>query len=89
MKNNGQTTENNRDSGILSSPISFLHSGRYTWDNATLHDRGAFSLYELSRSNNTTNSNLLYTGYTYLETQAQINRGHGFAARFQILHHSH
>ena len=86
MKNEGES----RDSGILSSPLSFLRSGLFIWDNANPEGRSGAGLYWYLRSANTTSSNDLYFYDTYLNPQHNYSRGVGFAVRcVQILHHSH
>ena len=81
MKNNSQTSEDNRDSGLLSSPLSFLRSGYFYWGNAGLNDRGGSGNYWSLRSNSTTNSYYLYFNNTGLNPQYSNNRGNGFAVR--------
>ena len=81
MKNNGDTTEDNRDSGILSNPLSFLRSGYFYWNYAGLNNRGGHGYYWSLRSANTTNSNSLYFYGTNLSPQSNSNRGNGFAVR--------
>ena len=90
MKIQGQTEEDNRDSGVLSSPLSFLRSGVFGWRVADLSSRGGGGYYWSLRSANTTYSNYLYFSNTFLNPQDIGNRGYGFAVRcVQILHHSH
>ena len=94
MKNTGQTEEDNRDSGLLSNPLSFLRSGRFYWNSAGLGSRGIYGDYWSLRSYSTTDSNELYLGNTSLNPYANDHRGFGYAVRcesgpLQILHHSH
>ena len=90
MKSNSQTSEDNRDSGLLSSPLTFLRSGSFTWNGAILSYRSNYGYYWSLRSANTISSNILSFNYTYLNTQNLGYRGDGFAVRcVQILHHSH
>ena len=81
MKNSGQTSEDNMDSGALSSPLSFLHSGDYWYVSAYLDDRGRFGFYWIPRSDTTSSSNGLYFSNVYLNPQYFTNRGSGFAVR--------
>ena len=82
MKNEGQTSEDNMDSGILSSPLSLLRNGGYFSANtAGQSDRGGYGYYWSLRSANTTGSNALDFGNTYLGPQYGSNRGIGFAVR--------
>ena len=81
MKRNGQTEENNRDSGVLSSPLSFLRSGNFSWSSASLGNRGSFGDYWSLRSANTTASSEAYLGYANLALQSSDARGYGFAVR--------
>ena len=81
MKNQGQTTEDNRDSGLLSNPLSFIHSGGFYWYNAGLRYRGGLGNYWFLRSHSTTYSYNLYFGSTYLGPQYYDYHGYGFAVR--------
>ena len=93
MKNSGQTQEDNRDSGVISSPLSFLRSGDFDYASAGQGNRSAAGLYWSLRSANTTYSNYLLFGDTGLVPQYNFYRGYGFAVRcvalLQILHQSH
>ena len=77
MKN----SENERDSGVLSNPLSFLRSGSFGWSFAGLSNRGGGGDYGSLRSANTTNSNNLYFSNTYLTPQNYSSRGNGLAVR--------
>ena len=81
MKVNGETTEDNRDSGVLSSPLSFLRSGYFGWNFAGLDGRGGSGYYWSLRSGSATYSGYLYFDSTYLSPQDYGNRGNGFAVR--------
>ena len=84
MKNDGQTEEDNRDSGVLSNPLSFLRSGAFYSDYAGLNDRdyrGHVGNYWFLRSADTTGSNLLSFYGTFLGPQGSYGRGSGFAVR--------
>ena len=81
MKTQGQTTEDNRDAGLLSNPLSFLHNGLFDWSYAGIWGRGIVGNDWSLRSANTTNSNLLYFHSTYLPPQDNSTRGYGFAVR--------
>ena len=90
MKNDGQTTENDRDSGVLSSPLSFLHSGYFYWNSAGRGNRDSYGRYWSPRSTGITVSNSLGFSNAFLSSQNYNDRGYGFAVRcVQILHHSH
>ena len=90
MKNSGQTQEDNRDSGVISSPLSFLRSGDFDYASAGQGNRSAAGLYWSLRSDNTTASNFLGFVNTFLNPQNSNSRGFAFAVRcVQILHHSH
>ena len=88
MKNNTQTTENNRDSGVLSNPISFLRSGNLYWSGAFPNNRGEYGYYWLPSSYSDIYANYLRFDNTNLNPQGIDPRGFGFAA-LQILHYSH
>ena len=77
MKNEGEE----RDSGLLSSPLSFLRSGLFYWGLAGLGNRGGVGYYWSLRSANTTVSNNLYFNSTDLFPQSNGHRGYGFAVR--------
>ena len=77
MKNEGDE----RDSGVLSNPLSFLRSGSFGWSFAGLSNRGGGGDYWSLRSANTTNSNNLYFSNTYLTPQNYSSRGNGLAVR--------
>ena len=81
MKNNGDTTEDNRDSGILSNPLSFLRSGIFYWSSADPYDRGGSGYYWSLRSATTTHSCNLNFGSTGLNPQNLNDRGNGYAVR--------
>ena len=81
MKNNSQTSEDNRDSGVLSNPISFVRSGDFDWYRAALGGRNSFGSYWSLRSTNTTFSNGLDVGNTQMNPQYNNARGYGFAVR--------
>ena len=91
MKNTGQAPEvNSKDSGILSSPLSFLRNGIYAWIFGGPDYRGGLGYYWSLRSANTAYSNSLYFSLTVLYPQLIYDRGMGFAVRcVQILHQSH
>ena len=83
MENNSQTSEDNRDSGLLSSPLSFLRSGLFYWSVAGLNSRGGSGdgYYWFLRSYSTTFSSNLYFHNTNLNPQSSNYRGNGFAVR--------
>ena len=86
MKNEGEE----RESGLLSNPLSFLRSGYFAWVSASLGNRGGYGYYWSLRSANTTYSNSLRFSSTLLNPQNSNDRGSGFAVRcVQILHRSH
>ena len=81
------------DSGILSTPLSFLHSGYLGWEVADLYARGVHSNYWTLRSESATFSSILYSNNISLVPQTRAYQGNGDAVRcvatLQILHHSH
>ena len=82
MKSNGQTSEDSRDSGALSRPLSFVHNGSLRWDNASRYVRGEHGLYWLSpRSNSIGNSYNLNLGNLYLVMANTTKIGDGLAVR--------
>ena len=82
MKNNGETTENNRDSGLLSNPLSFLRNGGYfAWYDIGIYDRGGRGYYWSLRSTSTTLSNYLDFYSSSLNSLLYYDRGSGFAVR--------
>ena len=77
MKNtDGETS---RDSGVLSSPLSFLRSGHFYLVGTGLDARGGSGNYWSLRSGSTTGSNNLYFVSTALDPQGNDSRGFGFA----------
>ena len=83
MKNVWQTG-NNQDSGVLSNPLSFLHSGYFRWSNADLINRGWNGSYWSFRSTDDTRSYLLAFSDILLASQHNDYRGNGFAVRFVV-----
>ena len=82
MKNDGQTIETDRDSGVLSNPLSFLRSGYFGWNHAGLYSRGGYSGYWSNRSNSTNYSDSLILDSARLNPQNTYeSHGGGFAAR--------
>ena len=81
MNNNGETAEDNRDSGVLSNPLSFLHSGSFVWYGASLNLRGSYGFYWLLQSTNTTYSGYLRLDDKYLSPLNGNDRANGFAVR--------
>ena len=81
MKSNWQTTEDNRDSGVLSNPLSFLRSGFFYWLDSTLGVHGSQGLYWSLRSGTTELSNGLYFHGTHLDPQSFGPHGYGMAVR--------
>ena len=79
MKNTGQTAEDNMDSGVLSSPLSFLRSGDLVWNSAGSSNRNASGHFWLPRSDNTSGSNYLRFRNTDLGPQNSSYHGYGFA----------
>ena len=77
MKNEGDE----RDSGVLSDPLSFLRSGVFYWSATSLYVRGDSGRYWSLRSANTTGSSGLHFSNTYLGPQDSSSRGYGFAVR--------
>ena len=88
MKIWSQTSEDNRDSGILSNPLSFIRSGYILWSNNVTYEREISGNYWVLRSNGVINSNTLIFGNINLYSDTNHARGYGFAV-LQILHHSH
>ena len=90
MKNSGSEYY---DSGILSTPLSFLRDGYFAWGYAGLGSHGEGGRYWLSRSSNPTYSSSLTFNNGGLGSQDANTRAFGHAVRcvaiFQILHHSH
>ena len=87
MNKNDDTS---RDSGVLSNPLSFIHSGSFGWDFAGLNNRGTLGNYWSLRSASTTDSYRLLFSSSHLGPQNGAGgHGYGFAVRAQILHHSH
>ena len=82
MKNSSE--ESSTDSGVLSSPLSFLRSGYLYWNDAGLNARGGSGRYWSLRSAGTTYSYSLGFGNTYLYPQSNDNRGYGFAVRYEL-----
>ena len=74
-------SENERDAGVLSNPLSFLRSGRFYWGDASLGDRGGYGNYWFLRSTNTAGSNDLYFNSTSLNPQDGSYHAYGFAVR--------
>ena len=82
MKNGAEAPEtNNRDSGVLSDPLSFIHSGYFIWGEAYLYSRGNNGLYWSLRSANTIVSNGLDFSSVGMYSQSGSARGYGFAVR--------
>ena len=81
MKNYGQTSENDMDSGILSTPLSVLRGGLYWWRDAGLVNRSGYGYYWSLRSYSTTYSNYLDLGGATLNPQGSSYRGIGIAVR--------
>ena len=77
MKNEGES----RDSGILSSPLSFLRSGYVNWIDAGVGRQGYNGDYWSLRSGNTIVSYDIYFNNTYMNSQDYSNHGLGFAVR--------
>ena len=69
------------DAGVLSTPLSFVHSGVFRWENTELSWRGGDGHYWSLRSSDVTGSNRLVFYNTYLSPQANSLRGNGFAVR--------
>ena len=81
MKNNIQTTENNRDSGVLPTPLSFVHGGVIYWDNAGMSARGDYGRYWSLRSASNDYSYYLAFLNTDLNPLGVNSRGIGIAVR--------
>ena len=81
MKNNSSWTGNNQNAGVISDPLSFVHSGRFNWYNAGLYARGGGGNFWVLRSNSINNSNYLDFGDTGLIPQHNNSRGYGMAVR--------
>ena len=79
MKITGQTSEDNIDSGLLSNPLSFLHSANFNWDGASLGWLGGAGYYWSLRSTDATFSNDLLHNNTYLVPLDYSQHGFGFA----------
>ena len=92
--NSGQTSEvDDKDSGVLSRPLSFNRSGVLRWYNASPSLRSDEGDYWSLRTYSTTSSGSLYFNHgTGLAPQDNSAHGYGFAVRcvttLQILHHS-
>ena len=82
MKNSGETTEDNKDSGLLSSPLFFIHSGSYSWHGANALNRGGNGFFWLLSSANTTYSYDLYFSSNYLRSPDNDPHGVGLAVRY-------
>ena len=75
MKN----SENERDAGVLSNPLSILRSGFYYWPDAGRRDYGVAGYYWSLRSASATYSGNLLFYNTNLAPQNGSTRGYGFA----------
>ena len=81
MKDNNQTSEDNRDSGILSSPISILRSGLLGWNHSSAEGRGIYGLYWSPRSYTTTYAYDLYFHNLSINFNSVDTHGMGQAVR--------
>ena len=81
MKNSTQTSETDQDSGILSNPLSFVHSGNFYWGTARLDVRDIGGRYWSLHSQSTEGRYSLYFQNTALYPQTSNNSGVGFAVR--------
>ena len=91
--NTSYSMNGNEDSGVLSNPLSFLHSGDFVWYSAGLN-HSDYGRYWSLCSYSTVYSFGLRFYNTNLNPQLTNERGDGFAVRctstrLQILHHSH
>ena len=92
MKNPSE--ENNRDSGILSNPLSFVRNGMYDWGGGIDYARSTRGYYALPHSQSINYSSMFYFHNTNLDPKSGGSRGSSFvvrctSTRLQILHHSH
>ena len=79
MKNNSQTSEDNRDSGALSIPLSLLRSGYIERASGYPSARGGGGDYWTLRSVNTSNTNSLSLSPVDSGSSNRNNNGYGFA----------
>ena len=75
MKN----TNEERDSGILSNPLSFIRGGYFSWGSANIGTRGGNGYSWSPRSTYTTNTNVLVFSSANLNPQSGLEHGFGFA----------
>ena len=79
MKNtNGETS---RDSGVLSSPLSFVRSGSFSLDTASIYGRSGNGHYWTLRSYDPRVSHNLLLANVYLSAQDGYMHGYGVAVR--------
>ena len=69
------------DNGIQQAPLSFVRAGGYGYSNGNLSSRGSDGGYWESRAYSSTYANLLLFSSTYLGTQLNSYKGHGFSVR--------
>ena len=77
-----KSDSSSRDSGVLSSPLSFLRNGNLSWGNTDILNLGSYGYYWLLRSINVNISSSFVFGITILYPQYNVtDRGTGMAAR--------
>ena len=72
------------DSGILSEPFAFPHSGAYNWNSTSLGNRSSYGNYWTSHAYSTTRSHYQAFGSTIFGPQNGNNKGYGVAVRCTI-----
>ena len=70
-----------RDSGVLSNPLSFVRAGFYRWNSSAIDARTSYGDFWLLRSRNENESNTLNISSTDLRLQHYYDRSFGFAVR--------
>ena len=81
MKYNNQTSEDNRDAGVLSIPLSFIRSGAYRWQEGRPYNRNGEGVYWSSNSVATDQSLDLRFAFSYLYSARNDSFGYGHAVR--------
>ena len=81
MKSTAETAEADKDSGLLSNPLSFIHSGYFRWEYSSLLYLGVVGGYWSLRSGDFTGSDVLYFYNADMGTQRWAQHGWGFAVR--------
>ena len=70
----------NKDTIVLSVPLSFLRAGNYV-SSGSLYEQALFGGYWSSRRNGTTGAYFLGFAWDYLSLQSSVNRSYGFSLR--------